>query len=81
MNRTRDLLVMYKNQLMSEELFEAEVMRLHNLLENTESLDNFSLCNEVIDCNKRKISARRANIVDYIKFGFRKPFIFLNTLN
>ena len=54
-NSNRDLLVLFKHELMTPQAIEQEVGWLHELLFNVERLDNFVSAHELIDLNRYKI--------------------------
>ncbi len=82
MNKSnRDLLVLFKQDLMTPQAIEHEVGWLHELLFNVERIDNFVTAHELIDLNKYKITN---NIVEIKKMVRRKkelPFVFMNNKN
>ncbi|MBK7885035.1 MAG: hypothetical protein IPJ81_15570 [Chitinophagaceae bacterium] len=51
----RDLLVMFKQELMTPMAMAYEVERLHQLLFKVEKLDNLVVAHEIIDLNKFKL--------------------------
>ena len=51
----RDLLVLLKDEFMSEHAIEREVARLNEMLFDVESFDNISVSHELIDLNKYRI--------------------------
>ncbi len=63
MNKSnRDLLVLFKEDMMSPQAIEHEVELLHELLYNVERLENLTIAHEVININKYKIQ-NQVNIV------------------
>ena len=59
MNKSnRDILVMFKQELMTPQAIEHEVELLHELLFTVERLDNVVKAHEVIDLNKYKIISK-----------------------
>lgn len=82
MNRSnRDLLVLFKEELMSPQAIEHEVELLHELLYSVEKIENLVIAHEVINLNSYKIH-RRFNIIrNTIRQKELKPFIFLNNKN
>jgi hypothetical protein len=82
MNRSnRDLLVLFKQELMSPQAMEHEVEMLHELLYAVERSESVIAAHELIDLTKYKIVAKP----HLIRLAFRqkedKPFIFLNNKN
>ncbi len=77
----RDLLVLFKEELMNPQAIEHEVEMLHELLYSVEKIDNLIVAHEVINLNKYKISSDPKIIRE--TFGLRelKPFIFLSNKN
>jgi hypothetical protein len=82
MNKSnRDLLVLFKEDMMSPQAIEHEVELLHELLYNVERLENLIIAHEVININKYKIQ-NQVNIVrETIRRKVLKPFVFLNNKN
>jgi hypothetical protein len=82
MNKSnRDLLVLFKEDMMSPQAIEHEVELLHELLYNVERLENLTIAHEVININKYKIQ-NQVNIVrETIRRKVLKPFVFLNNKN
>jgi len=77
----RDLLVLTKNDELSEVEFEQEVECLNSLLYHTESFENFCIVNEIIDVNKLKITQ---DVYRFQKLIFQKemkPFVFISNKN
>lgn len=82
MNKSnRDLLVLFKEELMTPQAIEHEVELLHEMLYLVESIDNVCLVHEVIDLNKYKIHTRMHIIRNTLRMRELKPFIFLNNKN
>ena len=82
MNKSnRDLLVMFKQDLMTQQAMEHEVSLLHEMLFTVERLDNFVKAHEIIDLNKYKIITRAVAIKNIIRQQKEKPFVFLNNKN
>jgi hypothetical protein len=77
----RDLLVLFKEELMSPQALEHEVELLHQLLYRVEVIDNIAIAHEVIDLNKYKVINRLGIIRDTIRMKLLKPFVFLNNKN
>ncbi len=77
----RDLLVLFKEDLMSPQAIEHEVELLHELLYSVEKIENLVTAHEVINLNKYKIQSKFNIIRDTIKQKVLKPFIFLSNKN
>lgn len=80
-NSNRDLLVLFKQELMTPQAIEQEVALLHDLLFWVERLDNFVKAHELIDLNKYKITSKAIDIKKVIRGKKDTAFIFLNNLN
>jgi hypothetical protein len=82
MNKSnRDLLVLFKEELMSPQAVEQQLERLHEMLFKTERLDHFASAHEMIDLNRYKIHRNIVLIKKHIRSKKEVPFVFLNTLN
>ena len=82
MNKSnRDLLVLFKEDLMSPQAIEHEVELLHELLYSVEQIDNLVTAHEVINLNNYKIQNQYHIIRDTIRKKELKPFIFLSNKN
>ncbi|MEI2747464.1 MAG: hypothetical protein V9E88_01730 [Ferruginibacter sp.] len=82
MNKSnRDLLVLFKQDLMTPQAIEHEVGWLHELLFNVERLDNFVTAHELIDLNKYKITNNSVEIKKMVRRKKEQPFLFLNNKN
>jgi len=82
MNKSnRDLLVLFKEDLMSPQSIEHEVELLHELLYGVERLENLVIAHEVINLNKYKIQNDFNTVRDAIRYKELKPFVFLNNKN
>ncbi len=77
----RDLLVLFKEELMNPQAIEHEVELLHELLFSVEKIDNLAAAHEVINCNKHKIISDVKFTRDIIRQQELKPFVFLNNKN
>ena len=77
----RDLLVLFKEELMSPQALEHEVELLHEMLFRVELIDNVSVAHEVIDVNKHKVINKLHIIRDTLRMKVLKPFVFLNNKN
>ena len=82
MNKSnRDLLVLFKEELMSPQAIEHEVEMLHELLYAVEKIENLVAAHEVINLNNYKIQHQYNIIRNTIRRKELKPFIFLNNKN
>lgn len=82
MNKSnRDLLVLFKQELMTPQAIEHEVEMLHELLFTVERLDNVVKAHEVIDLNHYKIISRPSQIKSIFRQYRQKPFVFFNNKN
>ena len=82
MNKSkRDLLVLFKEDLMSPQAMEHEVELLHELLYGVEKLENLVIAHEVININKYKIQNEVHIVRESIRRKVLKPFVFLNNKN
>jgi hypothetical protein len=82
MNKSnRDLLVLFKQELMTPQAIEHELDSLHELLFDVERIDNFVSAHELIDLNKYKIIKTDFDIKRVIRSRKESPFVFLNNVN
>ena len=82
MNKSnRDLLVLFKEELMTPQSIEHAVELLHELLYDVERIENLVTAHEVINLNKYKIYNKFHIVRDTIRQKELKPFIFLNNKN
>ncbi|MBN8859715.1 MAG: hypothetical protein J0H29_15070 [Sphingobacteriales bacterium] len=77
----RDLLVLLKDESMSNQAIEQEVESLNELLHDVESADEFCRVNEVIDMNRYKIHREQKSLVQVMYQPELKPFVFLSNMN
>jgi len=77
----RDLLVLFKEELMSPQAIEHEVELLHELLYDVEKIENLIASHEVINLNNYKIQHNPNIIRKTILKKELKPFIFLSNKN
>jgi hypothetical protein len=77
----RDLLVLIKNDSVSEAAMEHEITLLNNLLYSAKSIHSFCIANEVIDVNKYKIIKKPHLILQAIRDKSHKPFVFICNKN
>ena len=82
MNKSnRDLLVLFKEDMMSPQAIEHEVELLHELLYMVERIENLVVAHEVININRYKIQNDFHTIREAIRMKKLKPFVFLNNKN
>ena len=82
MNKSnRDLLVLFKEELMTPQAIEHEVELLHEMLYIVENIDNVCLAHEIIDLNKFKVHSQMHIICNVLRKKEMKPFVFLNNKN
>ena len=82
MNKSnRDLLVLFKEDMMSPQAIEHEVELLHELLYLVERIENLIVAHEVINVNKYKIQNDLHLVRETIRTKKLKPFVFLNNKN
>jgi|688.fasta_scaffold106397_1 hypothetical protein len=77
----RDLLVLVKDEFMTEKAIELEVARLNKILYTVESHEHISTASEVIDLNRYRITRNQRAILALMREKSVKPFLFLNNLN
>ena len=75
----RDLLVLLKNEFMSQSAIDHEVECLNDILRIAESEDQFCQAHELVDRNR--ITRRPRKILKAIRFSELKPFRFLINKN
>ena len=80
-NFNRDLLVLFKEDMMSPQAIEHEVEMLHDLLYMVDKIDNLVIANEIINLNNYKIQTKPHIIRETIRRQQLKPFVFLNNKN
>ena len=78
-NPSRDLLVLLKNEFMTEQSIEREVDSLNEILHNAESLESFCTAHELVSRNH--ITKLPVKILNAIKQSELKPFRFLINKN
>jgi hypothetical protein len=77
----RDLLVLLKDETMSEQAIEQEVEKLNTILFNVETSESFYTSHELLDMNKFKIFRGKKHLYQIAKEKTLRPFIFLCNLN
>ena len=75
----RDLLVLFKNQLMTEQSFEEEVDWLNEILFTAESPEQFCKAHELVDRNQITFSNKK--ILKELRRSRLRPFRFLLNKN
>ena len=75
----RDLLVLLKNEFMSQQALDQEVECLNDILRQAESDEHFCVAHELV--NRNRITRKPAKILKAIRFTELKPFIFLINRN
>jgi hypothetical protein len=75
----RDLLVLLRNEFMSQQALDHEVQCLHHLLRGTESDEKFCVAHELVDRNR--ITNKYRKIARVIGVKELKPFQFLLNKN
>jgi len=82
MNKSnRDLLVLFKEELMTPQAIEHEVEMLHELLYSVEKIENLVIAHEVINLNNYRIQNQFNSVRDTIRRKELQPFVFLNNKN
>lgn len=77
----RDLLVLLKDEAMSNQAIEQEVEQLNEMLYHVESADFFCRTNEIIDMNKYMVLQDDQALVQVMYQNELQPFIFLCNKN
>ncbi|MGN6166255.1 MAG: hypothetical protein ACTHOF_17115 [Flavisolibacter sp.] len=78
-NYDRDLLLLYKTEIFSEDLLQHEVECLHKILLNVECKDRFCAAHELV--TRSKITQKTKAILKAVKHSTLKPFYFLINKN
>jgi hypothetical protein len=78
-NYDRDLLLLYKTEIFSEDLLQHEVERLHKILLNVECKDRFCSAHEL--ATRSKITQKAKAILKAVKHSTLRPFYFLINKN
>ena len=82
MNKSnRDLLVLFKEELMTPQAIEHEVEMLHELLFSVEKIENLVIAHEVINLNNYRIQNQFISVRNTIRRKELQPFVFLNNKN
>ncbi|MCR6722204.1 MAG: hypothetical protein NVV59_18375 [Chitinophagaceae bacterium] len=75
----RDLLVLLKNEYMSQSAIDHEVECLNHILHDAESNEHFCIAHELVERNY--ITSRAKKILKAIRYTELKPFQFLINKN
>ncbi len=75
----RDLLVLLKNEFMSQQAIDHEVECLNDILLIAESDEHFCVAHELV--NRNRITSKPTRILKAIRFSELKPFRFLINKN
>lgn len=75
----RDLLVLLKNEFMSQQAIDHEVECLNDILMIAESDEQFCIAHELV--NRNKITSQPRKILKAIRYSELKPFRFLINKN
>ena len=82
MNKSnRDLLVLFKQELMSPQAMEHEVVMLHELLYNVERTNNLITSHEIIDLKKYRVINKPSYLRKMLRQKQLQAFVFLNNKN
>lgn len=79
MSSNRDILVLLKNQFMTEQAMEQEVELLYKLLKQVESPESFCTAHELVDRNR--ITSQKEKILSTSRHFHLKAFRFLINKN
>jgi len=81
MNSNRDLLLLSRNAAANKADLQMEVEKLHKILIEAESMENFCTVNELIDINKYRIIDNPRKIERIVRQNKIKPFTFISNKN
>ena len=76
---TRDLLVLLKNEFMSQRALDHEVECLNDILRTAESDEQFCVAHELV--NRNRITDKPKRILKAIRYSELRPFRFLINKN
>ncbi len=79
LNSNRDILVLLKNELLSEQDIEQEVEALTPILKQAESAEAFCTAHELV--NRNRITSNPKKILKESRFFLMRPFRFLINKN
>jgi hypothetical protein len=77
----RDLLLLFKDELMTPQAIEQQVERLHELLYGVEKLENIITAHEIINVNRHKVYCDSVRLKNVFRRKELQPFVFLNNKN
>lgn len=77
----RDLLVLFRHEMMNQTAIQKEIGSLNELLYHVERVDNFVVAHELININRYKILNTPFEIKKHIRSRKEHPFVFLNNKN
>ncbi|QEC41600.1 MULTISPECIES: hypothetical protein [Chitinophagaceae] len=77
----RDLLVLVKDDHLSEAAMENELEQLNQLLFHFETIDNFCVAHEVFDMNRYKVIHTARHIRKLVHQKELEPFVFICNKN
>lgn len=80
-SQNRDLLVLTKRLTMKPGELRHEVEQLLILLRRVESMDVFSVANEIIDLNRYQIIRKPYKVLRVLRQQQVKPFVFISNKN
>ena len=78
-NPNRDLLVLLKNEFVSQQAIQHEVECINHILVQAESFEHFCQAHELVERNR--ITSKPKKILRAIRFSELKPFRFLINKN
>ena len=77
----RDLLVLTKTVHLQPDELERQIQLLNTILFDTENWESFSIANEILDINHRKIIRKTFLIQKILTEKTQKPFVFVSNKN
>lgn len=80
-NSHRNLLVMFKQEIVHPKLIELELEQLHDMLYHVESIEHYVKSHEVIDLNKYKVYNNSVEIRKILREKKERAFVFINNKN
>ncbi len=80
-NNKRDLLVLFRHEMMTQKAIQKEIGSLNELLHHVESIENFVVAHELIDINRYKVFNNSFEIKKNIRSRKNHAFVFLNNKN
>lgn len=79
LNYSRDILVLLKNEMMTEQDMEQEVELLNEILKRVESAESFCIAHELV--NRNRITSNPKKILKESRYFSMRPFRFLINKN